>query len=136
MNETTPRNADVKDPTVFEMMTRFFDRIYKNEKAQTELKRYDKTVQFHVSDGREVYATIKDGNVSVAYGQLKTPDLEMRASTETYQKILGGKVSPGKAWWDKTLWLGSDGMGWTDTSVPDYPWLTRMFHWFAPGTDK
>jgi hypothetical protein len=126
----------VNGSTVFEVSSAFFDRLDKNEKARTELKRYNRIVQLHVSDGKDVCVRIHDGNASVTYSQTEKPDLEMRADTAIYRQLFNGELSPGKAWWDKKLWLGPDEGGWVDTSIPDYPWFTRILHWFAPGTDK
>lgn len=122
--------------TVSQMLTSFFDRLDKNEKAKTELKRYDRVIHFHVTDGRDVTVTARGGDVSVVPGKKDKPDLQMRADTATYAAVLEGRMTPGKAWWDKKLWLGSDIAGWVDTSKPDYPWFTRILHWFAPGPDK
>jgi putative sterol carrier protein len=116
----------MKEETLLKLLTSFFDRLNKNEKAQGELKRFNKTIQFYVSDGEDVLVKVENAAASVAPGRAENPDLELWADTATYASLLKGEVSPGNVWWNRKLKLG-----WVDRSKPFYPWFTRMIHWFS-----
>ncbi len=116
----------MKEETVLKLLTSFFNRLNKNERAKEELKRFNKTIQFHVTDGEDVLAKVENAVASVAPGKAENPDLELWADTATYASLLNGDLSPGNAWWNRKLKLG-----WVDRSKPFYPWFTRMIYWFS-----
>ncbi len=120
----------MKEINLFELLKSFLDRLNKNGKAKAELQRFDKTIQFHVTDGEDLLVKVKNGAASVAPGGAKDPDLELWANTAMYVSLLRGEVSPGHAWWERKLKLG-----WVDRSKPFYPWFTRMIHRFSHEQD-
>lgn len=111
---------------VLQLLLSFFKRLDEIKKAKEELGRFNKTIQFHVTDGEDVLVKVENAVVAVAPGKAENPDLELWADTATYASLLQGEVSPGNAWWNRKLKLA-----WVDRSKPFYPWFTRIIHWFS-----
>lgn len=109
-----------------ELAQEFFERLASQATLSQELSRFNRKVLFRVLDGEDFAVEIHGGKVSFTAGSFAEPDMEMEADKETFTRLFQGEVSPGAAWAEAKLWLGGPHEGWSDTSKPDYPWLTRL----------
>lgn len=73
-------------------------KVEEDEKFKEELRDFDGVFQLDVTDGDSYYIAIKDGEVDeLVKGKADDPRLTVTSDTETIKALMGGEISPMKA---------------------------------------
>jgi hypothetical protein len=107
---------------LFEIVKGFFKDLENSEMTKKHLKRFDRRIQFLVTDGDPLLLTVEDGITGLERKKIPNPDLLLEADSEIYSNIFKkGGVSITRLTFAEKLW-----MRWADTSSSDYPWLGML----------
>lgn len=86
----------------------FFNKVKCNHVASTDLNRWNKNVQFLVTDGVPFYVEVENGNIKIVEGKVKSPDMEIESDSKTYEEIFNGDLTVTDAAFENRLFFFRD----------------------------
>ncbi len=81
------------------LITRFNERVAKDEKLRAELQGMERTIVLDLKDGTQYHFVLKDAHVDgLLDGGAEKADLTIISDRQTVQGLLAGEIGPFKAY--------------------------------------
>ena len=114
----------MSEKTVYDYAIEFFKtKVVQKKEALEELEKQDRAVQFRVSDGKPFVMEVREGQIRFEKGEIRTPDIEVEADSQTFVSIFSGEMKASTAFLEGKLFALK---GWVDKTKPYFPWLTKI----------